>query len=242
MSALSVEGSRNGVVTDRGCVGIHGDCPGICRVGILIKNDEKRFQMDALTMNTRARLLEEAELLMRKRGYCAFSYADLAEKVHIRKASIHHHFATKEALGLALVLEYLQRFKESLADIEAGEGDTVRKLRIYSAFFADSLKEQVLPLCGALAAETDAMPDSMRCQTREFFELHLDWLERIIRKGKGDGMLRPDLDPGATALLLLSVLEGASLVAWVFSDPSRVVSAFEGALAALRTDKVSLPS
>lgn len=188
-------------------------------------------------MSTRARLLEEAELLMRKQGYCAFSYADLADKVKIRKASIHHHFPTKESLGLALVNEYLERFRQSLDAIEQGEGDTVSKLRRYSGFFADSLKEHVLPLCGALAAETEAMPDSMRGQTREFFDLHLNWLERAVRSGTDDGSLRPGLDPAATALLLLSVLEGASLVGWVHSDHGRVVSAFETALSGLLTEK-----
>ena len=39
-------------------------------------------------------------------GYKSFSYADLAERVGIRKASIHHHFPSKEDLVHAVVQEY----------------------------------------------------------------------------------------------------------------------------------------
>ncbi len=53
-------------------------------------------------MGTKELLLKEAEMLVRTRGFAAFSYADLSERVGIRKASIHHHFPTKEELGGAL--------------------------------------------------------------------------------------------------------------------------------------------
>ncbi|KFJ90149.1 TetR family transcriptional regulator, partial [Pseudomonas sp. 1-7] len=52
-------------------------------------------------------MIQTAENLMRTRGYTAFSYADLSEAVGIRKASIHHHFPTKEDLGAAIVEEYI---------------------------------------------------------------------------------------------------------------------------------------
>ena len=54
-------------------------------------------------MDTRTALLESAERTARQRGYDGFSYADLADDVGIRKASIHHHFPTKATLALALI-------------------------------------------------------------------------------------------------------------------------------------------
>ena len=75
---------------------------------------------------TRARLLAEAEVLLRTKGYAAFSYADLAERIAIRKASIHHHFPTKEALLTALVDEYLAKFIATLADLAATRIDARR--------------------------------------------------------------------------------------------------------------------
>ena len=41
---------------------------------------------------TRDLLLLEAQKLLQNRGYDSFSFQDLADKVGIRKASVHSHF------------------------------------------------------------------------------------------------------------------------------------------------------
>lgn len=52
-------------------------------------------------MSTYDRLLECADTCIQENGFEGFSYADLAKTLGIRKASIHHHFPTKNDLGLA---------------------------------------------------------------------------------------------------------------------------------------------
>jgi len=44
-----------------------------------------------------------AERLVQVRGFNGFSYADIAAELHITKASLHYHFATKADLGEALI-------------------------------------------------------------------------------------------------------------------------------------------
>lgn len=184
---------------------------------------------------TRNLLLEEAESLMRTRGYAAFSYADLSERVGIRKASIHHHFRTKEELGAALIDGYLTKFRAALAEIRSDEPQSLPRLHRYGAFFTDSIRDGMMPLCGALSAETFALPASMQQRVREFFELHLDWLQSVLRDGVVEGALRTDLDEKRSAGMLLSVLEGASLVAWALKDFSLMDPAFEQAIESLET-------
>src|SRR5690606_25474982 len=91
--------------------------------------------------DTRSALLSEAEALIRTRGYAAFSYADLSERVGIRKASIHHHFPTKEALGIAVIDTYLERFVAELDALASRSISAKRKLLAYGEFFAVSLQE-----------------------------------------------------------------------------------------------------
>jgi TetR/AcrR family transcriptional repressor of nem operon len=45
--------------------------------------------------NTAVRIRETAHDLIAERGDFGFSYADIAQTVGIRKASIHHHFPSK---------------------------------------------------------------------------------------------------------------------------------------------------
>lgn len=173
-----------------------------------------------MNAGTRERLLNEAEALIRTRGYAAFSYADLSERVGIRKASIHHHFPTKAELGGALIDGYLTKFESALQTILGEEKSAWKRLHRYADFFIESMSDGMLPLCGALSAEMSVLPKSLQRRVRYFFELHLEWLEGVVRAGVAAKELRGDIDEKPAAMLILSTLEGASLVAWATGDAS----------------------
>lgn len=173
-------------------------------------------------LGTRDLLLKEAETLVRTHGFAAFSYADLSERVGIRKASIHHHFPTKEALGEALIDGYLVKFEAALQAVLEEEAETAKRLKRYADFFARSMHDGMLPLCGALSAELSALPRSMQARVRHFFALHLKWLEQVVGAGVASDELPEDTNVARTAQLVLSTLEGASLVAWATGDAKAV--------------------
>jgi TetR/AcrR family transcriptional repressor of nem operon len=184
-------------------------------------------------MDTRSALLAEAEILIRTMGYAAFSYADLSERIGIRKASIHHHFPTKEALGTALIDGYLERFVAQLETLAAKKSDSKSKLLAYGDLFADSLRDGQMPLCGALAADAAYLPASMQHRVKAFFKVHLDWLERILKEGVAAGEITTSAPVNRTAQLLLSTLQGASVVAWALKDPSGIKPVFRQTVATL---------
>jgi len=177
-------------------------------------------------LDTKSALLAEAETLVRTMGYAAFSYADLSERVGIRKASIHHHFPTKEALGNALIDGYLERFSAQLDELGAADMDTARKLLAYGDFFAESLEDGQMPLCGALAADAAYLPASMQRRVKKFFELHLSWLESVLREGAARRQIKLHTTAHKSALLLLSALQGGSVVAWALKDPAVIKPVF----------------
>ena len=88
----------------------------------------------------------------------------------------------------------------------------------------------MMPLCGALSAEAYVLPESLQERVKDFFELHLDWLEGVIRDGKKASELKSELKPKQTATLILSTLEGASLVAWALKDPATIKPAIASVL------------
>ena len=184
-------------------------------------------------LGTRDLLLKEAEALVRTRGFAAFSYADLSDRVGIQKASIHHHFPTKEALGEALIDGYLETFEAALQAVLDREAGTRKRLKRYAEFFSQSMNDGMLPLCGALSAEMSALPKSMQARVRHFFALHLKWLEQVVRAGIAAGELPPGTDIARAAVLILSTLEGASLVAWATGDSKTVRRTIEDAVAGL---------
>jgi TetR/AcrR family transcriptional regulator, transcriptional repressor for nem operon len=163
-------------------------------------------------MNTRTQLLDVAAELVRTRGYNGFSYADLSARVGLRKASIHHHFPTKEALGLALVDDYIERFDVALDGIRSTEPTAMAQLQAYVQIYRASLLDGRGCLCGVLAAELDSLPADVTLGVERFLARQVQWLAERIAAGQATGELRPGEDPRALAEALLAICQGALLV------------------------------
>ena len=190
-------------------------------------------------MSTRSDLLTSAEILLRTKGYAAFSYADLADEIGIKKASIHHHFPTKEGMAIAIVESYLFRFRKQLEAINDENDGVVDRLKAFAVMFAHSSDNGMLPLCGALAAELLALPESLKAMTKDFFEIHLTWLQENIKQGQDQGVLKPELDVITVSRFILNALEGASFVSWAMSDDYEKSSGFDLILAGLLRSEAS---
>ena len=180
-------------------------------------------------MNTKQTLLNHASELIRTRGYTGFSYADLAERVGIRKASIHHHFPSKEDLGVALVEQYIEQFEVSLREIE---GPPTKKLRAYAGLYRQSLQEGWGCLCGMLASEVEVVPSAVATGVRRFMELNLRWLSQVISEGQQQGLIASTANAGT----ILSLCQGALLVARSTQNAAGFDHAIEGALAMIQTN------
>lgn len=162
---------------------------------------------------TADRILDIAEELVQVRGFNAFSYADVAEALGLQKASLHHHFATKAALGLALVDRYRRSFLAALRGIEAATADPQERLQRYVELYRAVLREGRMCLCGMLATDVETLPVAMRAGITEFFAENEIWLTRVLEEGRSSGALGFSGTAASRAALAVSSLEGAMLVA-----------------------------
>src|SRR5262249_6232579 len=97
-----------------------------------------------IAMETRAmkqRILDAAQALIQQVGANAMSYQHISDAVGIRKASIHHHFPTKEGLIEALIERYSNCFLGLVDQILAAPKPGLQKLRDYIALFEATLRE-----------------------------------------------------------------------------------------------------
>jgi TetR/AcrR family transcriptional repressor of nem operon len=196
--------------------------------------DAASTSLDCGIMSTRSDLLSTAELLMRTKGYAAFSYADVAAEIGIKKASVHHHFPTKEGLAIAIVDGYLFQYKKRLERINDENTSIIDRLGAFALTFVQSSENGMLPLCGSLAAELSALPKSLKEMTRDFFEIHLNWLQANIVLGQAAGELKAEFDGVRAARFILNTLEGGSFVSWALNDKYGPSSGFEIILNGLR--------
>lgn len=159
----------------------------------------------------KSEILDAAERLFLTVGYSGFSYSDLAERLGIAKASIHHHFPTKEALGLALVARYQalagQMSSELVASVPT-PGEQLRAFLDRSGEFACAHSGEVCPM-GALQAGYAGFPESMQAATRELTRSMHAFLTDRLEAARREGEVAFDGTPEAMAWVLMSVLQGA---------------------------------
>ena len=165
-------------------------------------------------MNTEEKILDACRDLIQKRGYHGFSFADVAEEVGIRKASIYYYFPAKAELGQKTVSRYrdgMRAMREEWA--EAEDFDVLAAL--------DSYMEPIVTLgqtpgasclCGVLGGEFQSLPSIVQDEVSDFFEEHLRTLSRLFEIGRDRGEFQFNGDPEVVAKVAFSMIEGSMLI------------------------------
>jgi TetR/AcrR family transcriptional regulator, transcriptional repressor for nem operon len=173
---------------------------------------------------TAQQILDLAETLIQTRGYSAFSYQDIADRLGIRKASIHYHFPSKTDLGIAVVDRYVARFGAALAAIAEDESQSsMTMLDFYvEPYLGYSETPDRVCLCGALAGEILALPPEFRSRVAGFFRTHQAWLAGILKRGSARGEFGLAAPATKQARLIFAALQGALLVKRTTGDATEL--------------------
>lgn len=164
--------------------------------------------------NTAGRILDLAEGLIQRRGYEAYSYADIADALQIRKASIHYHFQSKGELTRAVAARYRAAFSVTVADLQVECPDPSTRLMRYVRLFRDALRDgDHMCLYGMLASDSATLPEPVRAEVNGFFDDQEAWLTALLREGRTSGVFEFEGKAEDAAGALLAGLEGAMLVA-----------------------------
>ena len=142
------------------------------------------------------------------------SFQDIASEVGIKKPNIIHHFPTKAELGVVIIRRYRDTFAAQLQEISEDPAKSCwDALEFYFSpylFFA-STPDKVC-LCGALAGEIPALPETMRAEVKQFMEAHQQWLEEILLRGSGRGNYASIDSPEFLSRMIFNSLQGSLLV------------------------------
>lgn len=179
------------------------------------------------------RILDVAEDLAQASGYNGFSFADVAARLAVTKASLHYHFPSKADLGRALVARYRDRFEQALGAIGRQPCDPAGQLGAFLELYARVVQDERMCLCGMFAAEYATLPQPMREELRAFFDGCEGWLAGILAQGAAAHSFRLQEPPRERARLILCALEGAMVAARVHADGRRFQAVADQLRAAL---------
>jgi AcrR family transcriptional regulator len=169
---------------------------------------------------TRQRLMAEAQDCFARQGYDTTGVAEICERAGVSKGAFYHHFASKQALFMDLLTDWLARLDAQLATIRA-ESPTVSH-----AF------HRMVDAMGAILAQTSGQfplflefLDQARRDPAVWeatiapYRRYRDAFAGMIAAGVQDGSLRAG-DPELASAVLVSVAVGVLLQSSL--DPNSV--------------------
>ncbi|GLK73342.1 TetR/AcrR family transcriptional regulator [Ancylobacter dichloromethanicus] len=154
-------------------------------------------------------------------GYNGFSYADIADVVGIRKASIHHHFPSKADLVRTLVARYRKEAEAGMANLERQVSDPLERLRFYLGYWEACITDASAPfcVCALLASQLPVLPEQVGVEVRAHFRALSAWLASLLERGALHGRLQLVGSPSAEAETFMATVHGAMLSARAYGDP-----------------------
>lgn len=172
-------------------------------------------------ISTSAAVLASARSFLVAGGYNGFSYADIAGVVGIRKASIHHHFASKADLVHAVVEGYQREATEGLATLDRAITDPSAKLAAFIGYWRACITDATAPfcVCAMLAGEMTMLPAPVAEGVRAHFSTLAGWLTEVMQTGEAEGRLTLIASPRAEAEAFMAIVHGAMLSARAYGDP-----------------------
>jgi AcrR family transcriptional regulator len=161
---------------------------------------------------TREKLLSSAYSEIHRQGYQGASINNILKSTGLTKGALYHHFATKHALGLAVIDEiiavnlndlFIERIRDSATPVET--------LLDVIAQLGTSLDEEAIRLgCSLnnLIQEMSPLDEQFRHHLNVILEHWQSAIDTALRKGQQQGRIKPEIDCSADALFILSALEG----------------------------------
>ena len=125
--------------------------------------------------------------LIRKKGYNAFSYADISKQLNVKNAAIHYHFPTKPDLAEAVVdfhTDSFNRFTE-----KASSRNEADQIKMFLNFYASIQLSGKLCVIGSFAGDWNSMEEEIQHKVTEFTEHVLSWITDTLSKGKEKNLL-----------------------------------------------------
>lgn len=174
------------------------------------------------TSSTASAILHTARSLILQGGYNSFSYADIAQVVGVRNASIHHHYPSKALLVQAVVAAHRAEVQAGLAALQQQYSDPARQLQAYLDYWSQCIASANTPfcVCALLANELPVLPAEVAGEVRAHFRALASWLTGLLDRAQAVGAFRLQSTASTEAELAMATIHGAMLSARAYADPA----------------------
>jgi len=160
----------------------------------------------------REQILDAAQQLVQERGIQAVSFQDIANAVGLKKPSLFHHFANKEALVAALLERCRTSYGARYAEVLDADAPAPEKLKGIIQLFDAALKKDQPCLLAALGYGVGELSDPLRDALKHTAESSLQRYTTVFVQGRNEGSLRFSGSPEHAAQAFLGMLQGLQIL------------------------------
>ncbi len=167
---------------------------------------------------TRQFIIEKTAPIFNAKGYAGTSLNDMTEATGLTKGSIYGNFSNKDEVAVAAFEFNLKKVNAIVERELAKESSAKQKLLVYVKVYQDFLKHP-FPEGGCPVLNTAVEADDTHPLLKQKAgDAVLNWKKMVsglIKKGIDQKEFRKDVDPEETALAIIAMIEGATMIARV---------------------------
>lgn len=182
---------------------------------------------------TKNKILETATDLIHRQGFGATTINDLLEATGIKKGSLYFHFASKDAIGLAILKNSRARFLDFLDRSLVGATPGERLDNFFAKVVTIHKGKGFVGGCifGNIALEMGDTESDFAPFIEGVFE---EWVERIqatVASAQDSGEVRSDIAADVLACQIVAAIEGGIMLSRLKKDEKPLCDSLD----ALRT-------
>jgi len=145
-------------------------------------------------------------------GYDAASVADICKQAGVSKGAFYHHFASKQALFLAIMEDWLQGLDTQLFESESANQtvpQTIQKMGSTLGFIFKAASGQ-LPMFMEFLVQASRDIEIWNAVIAPYRQYQQNFV-KLIDKGKKEGSIKMEADAEGSAWVLISLAVGILL-------------------------------
>jgi AcrR family transcriptional regulator len=163
--------------------------------------------------DTKERIIELADRLIKTRGFNAFSYKDISDPLEIKNAAIHYYFPSKSDLGIAVIEQEIEKL--AINKLKWATFPEDKQLKLLFETFSQKSKHGFICLMGSLSPDYQTLPAPMQEKVQIMSEDVLDWATLCLENGRQRGLLHFEGEAYNRALLIVSDMLASLLLSRV---------------------------
>ena len=169
--------------------------------------------IQSVMQDTKERIIELADRLIKTRGYNAFSYKDIADPLEIKNAAIHYYFPSKADLGIAVIDQEIEKL--AINKLKWATLPEDKQLQLFFETFSQKSKQGFVCLMGSLSPDYETFPAPMQEKVQQMSENVLEWTTLCLENGRNKQLFHFEGEAYNRALLVISDLLASLLLSRV---------------------------